>query len=55
MQETLRLTSALRQKLDFLVLSILEHLYSIALLLSLKLISLNGLSELMTPGFEFCH
>lgn len=55
LQETLRPTSALIQKTDFLVLNILEHFYSTAALLSLTLISLKGLSELMIPGFEFCH
>lgn len=33
----------------------LEHLYSTAVCLSLTLVSLKGLSELMIPGFEFCH
>lgn len=33
----------------------LEHLYSTAVCLSLRLISLKDLSELMIPGFEFCH
>lgn len=55
LQKTLRPTSALMQKIDFLVLNILEHFYSTAALLSLTLISLKGLSELMIPGFEFCH